>query len=57
MIPGSHSRKTDRKGVLWESRYTSVIVEEEARALRTMTAYIDLNPVRAGMVPDPADYR
>lgn len=38
-------------------RFTSVIVEEEERALRTMAAYIDLNPVRAGMVEDPADYR
>ena len=51
------NRKNDRKGVFWESRYTSVIVEEEERALRTMAAYIDLNPVRAGMVSDPADYR
>jgi REP element-mobilizing transposase RayT len=52
-----YNQKTGRKGVLWESRYTSVIVEEEERALRTMAAYIDLNPVRAGMVADPADYR
>ena len=49
--------RNDRRGTLWESRYTSVIVEEEERALRTMAAYIDLNPVRAGMVSDPADYR
>jgi REP element-mobilizing transposase RayT len=52
-----YNRKTGRRGVLWESRYTSVIVQEEERALRTMAAYIDLNPVRAGMVSDPADYR
>ena len=32
-------------------------MEEEERALRTMAAYIDLNPVRAGMVSDPAGYR
>ena len=32
-------------------------VEEEERALRKMAVYIDLNPVRAGMVEDPADYR
>ena len=50
---GSHGRT----GTLWESRFTSVIVEDEERALRTMAAYIDLNPVRAGMVEDPADYR
>jgi REP element-mobilizing transposase RayT len=52
-----YNRKNGRKGVLWESRFTSVMVEEEERALRTMAAYIDLNPVRAGMVGDPADYR
>ena len=49
--------RNGRRGTLWEGRYTSVIVEEEERALRTMAAYIDLNPVRAGMVADPADYR
>ena len=52
-----YNRKTGRQGSLWESRFTSVIVEDEERALRTMAAYIDLNPVRAGMVTDPADYR
>jgi REP element-mobilizing transposase RayT len=49
--------RNGRRGTLWEGRYTSVIVEEEERALRTMAAYIDLNPVRAGIVTDPADYR
>jgi REP element-mobilizing transposase RayT len=52
-----YNSRTGRRGTLWENRYTSVIVEEEQRALRTMAAYIDLNPVRAGMVADPADYR
>jgi REP element-mobilizing transposase RayT len=52
-----YNSRTGRRGTLWENRYTSVIVEEEQRALRTMAAYIDLNPVRAGMVEDPADYR
>jgi hypothetical protein len=41
---------------LWEERFKSVIVESGIAA-RTMAAYIDLNPVRAGMVEDPADYR
>ncbi len=45
-----------RKGTLWEERYKSVIVESGIAA-RTMAAYIDLNPVRAGMVSDPAEYR
>ena len=45
-----------RTGTLWESRFKSVLVEEGIAA-QTMAAYIDLNPVRAGMVADPADYR
>lgn len=45
-----------RTGTLWEERFKSVIVES-GTAARTMAGYIDLNPVRAGMVEDPADYR
>ena len=45
-----------RTGTLWESRFKSVLVEDGIAA-QTMAAYIDLNPVRAGMVTDPADYR
>jgi REP element-mobilizing transposase RayT len=51
-----YNLRNDRRGTLWERRYVSVIVEEEERALRTMAAYIDLNPVRAGVVADPGDY-
>jgi len=50
------NRTHHRSGTLWEERYKSVIVEDGVAA-RTMAAYIDLNPVRAGMVTDPADYR
>jgi len=50
------NRVHERSGTLWEQRYKSVIVESGIAA-RTMAAYIDLNPVRAGMVKDPADYR
>lgn len=46
----------DRSGRLWEQRFTSVMVESGV-ASRTMAAYIDLNPVRAGICEDPADYR
>ncbi len=52
-----HNRKHARRGTIWEEKFGSVVVEEEERALRTMAAYIDLNPVRAGIVEDPADYR
>ena len=50
------NRTHSRTGTLWEDRFRSVIVES-GTAARTMAAYIDLNPVRAGMVEDPADYR
>ncbi len=50
------NRTHDRTGTLWEQRYKSVIVES-GHAARTMAAYIDLNPVRAGMKQDPAEYR
>jgi putative transposase len=50
------NRTHSRSGHLWEDRFKSVIVESGVAA-RTMAAYIDLNPVRAGMVEDPADYR
>jgi REP element-mobilizing transposase RayT len=50
--------KTHRRfGTLWSERYKSVLVENSAFALKTVAAYIDLNPVRAGLVEDPADYR
>jgi hypothetical protein len=51
-----HNRHRDRRGTLWMERFKSVLVED-GEALRTMAAYIDLNPVRAGMVKDPKDYR
>ena len=50
------NRTQSRTGRLWEDRFKSVIVEDGVAA-KTICAYIDLNPVRAGMVSDPADYR
>ena len=50
------NRIHSRTGTLWEERFKSVIVESGV-ATRIIAAYIDLNPVRAGMVKDPADYR
>ena len=52
-----YNRSRGRTGVLWEGRYKCVIVQDEERALRTMATYIDLNPVRAGIVEDAGDYR
>jgi len=46
-----------RKGTLWEERFRSSLIEGSAQALHLVAAYIDLNPVRAGIVEDPKDYR
>lgn len=45
----------ERKGHLWEGRFVSTILEAPAYFLRCM-AYVDLNPVRAGIVTDPVAY-
>jgi REP element-mobilizing transposase RayT len=52
-----YNSQMERKGTLWEERYKSVVVEGASEALMAMGAYIDLNPVRAGLVKDPKDYR
>jgi REP element-mobilizing transposase RayT len=53
----SYNRRHGRVGTLWEERYKSVLLEGECGALKAVAAYIDLNPVRAGLVSDPKDYR
>jgi len=50
-----YNRRMSRSGTLWEQRFKSVLVED-GQALRTMAAYIEMNPVRAGMVDDPKQY-
>jgi len=52
-----YNRRNGRRGTLWEDRYKSVLVEGRGKALMTMAAYIDLNPVRANMVAKVEDYR
>jgi putative transposase len=44
-----------RSGTLWEGRYRSTLIQTD-RYLMTCMAYIDLNPVRAGMAADARDY-
>lgn len=44
-----------RTGTLWEGRYRSTLVDSERYLLACM-AYIDLNPVRAGLVPEARQY-
>ncbi|MFM9900135.1 MAG: transposase [Polaromonas sp.] len=46
---------TERSGTLWEGRYRSTLIQAEPYFLACQ-AYIDLNPVRAGITPEAADY-
>lgn len=50
------NRTYQRTGTLWDSRYKSSAVQAETY-LMTCQRYIELNPVRAGMVDDPAHYQ
>ena len=52
-----YNRRHNRVGTLWEERYKSLLLDGEVGALKAVAAYIDLNPVRAGLVTDPKDYR
>lgn len=51
-----YNSRNDRSGYFWAERFKSVLIEDCPKAIQTVAAYIDLNPVRAGMVQDPADY-
>ena len=51
------NKRLDREGTLWQGRFKSVLVEGAESALLTVAAYIDLNPIRAGLVKAPEDYR
>jgi putative transposase len=50
------NRRHGRTGTLWEGRYRATAIQTERYCLACMT-YIDLNPVRAGMVKRPEEYR
>jgi len=45
-----------RSGTLWEGRYKSSLIKEDDYLL-ACCRYIELNPVRAGIVKEPAEYR
>ena len=50
------NRTYRRSGTLWEGRYRSCLIQEDSYLLSCMR-YIELNPVRAGMVTHPGEYR
>lgn len=52
----NRTRPIRRRGALWADRYKNVLLDQ-GMALWTALKYIELNPVRAGIVEDPADYR
>jgi putative transposase len=50
------NKSSSRTGTLWEGRYRACLIECDEHVLAACR-YIDLNPVRAGLVARPADYR
>lgn len=50
------NRRHGRTGTLWEGRFKSCLVAND-HYLLTVYRYIELNPLRAAMVTDPAGYR
>ena len=51
------SNHANIEGTIWQGAFHSVLVEGKHDALGTISTYISLNPVRAGMVDDAADYQ
>ncbi len=52
-----YNRSHNRVGTHWCERFQSLLVQNTPQALRLVSAYIALNPVRAGICQDPKDYR
>ena len=50
------NRKQQRTGALWEGRYRATLIDTD-RYLFACYRYVELNPVRAGLVAHPAQYR
>jgi putative transposase len=55
-ISRDYNKRHQRRGTLWGERFKSCIVEN-GETLINCLAYIDLNPIRAGIVERPEDYR
>ncbi len=52
----AYNKRNNRRGYLWGDRFKSLIVEDGDSLLNCL-AYIDLNPIRAGIVDKPEEYR
>ena len=50
------SRPRPRRGGLWAGRFLSVLLDKDT-ALWDYLTYVEMNPVRAGLVKSPGDYR
>ena len=55
MFSRSFNRRSGRTGGLWQSHYQAKLVDEQPY-LSQLVLYVHLNPVRAGVVEDPADH-
>ena len=51
-----YNKNNNRFGPLWSDRFKSAVIENDPSVVSTVAAYIDLNPMRAGLVEDPKDY-
>ncbi|WP_462325921.1 transposase [Desulfoplanes sp.] len=51
-----YNKRHNRKGYFWGDRFKSLIVQN-GYSLVNLLAYVDLNPVRAGIVKRPEQYR
>ena len=51
-----YNRRHKRRGTFWGERFKSTLVESGDTLINCL-AYIDLNPIRAGLVERPEDYR
>jgi REP element-mobilizing transposase RayT len=50
-----YNKQYNRRGYFWGERFKSMIVQD-GRTLVNLLAYVDLNPIRAGVVRKPEDY-
>ena len=52
-----YNKTHNRRGSLWASRFECTVIEGSMQSLWNCVKYVELNPVRAGINKDPADYR